>query len=482
MRKSIIFFASLLVAFSLGAHPWKPNHYVIIDTDGGIDDMKAITLLLASPDVRVLAVTVSPGALSADNAFIKVKSLLNSFYHEGIPVGINRQEKFKSPEYPAALSYKWGSETEIDPSKAPDHLKLISEILAAEKTKIRFVCLGGMSTAYSALKDIPAFSSQVKDIIWSAYGSEDRQGFNYNIDKNASVKMLKQEIPVKIIRGFYDGDKAFYDPELVKAVGKINNIYARKLYSFFTSEQVKDHKYTFSAVDDIIPIFIHYPDLFLNKTAYTVTDSSPADITAIKESLIKILSGETVTRNQVIKTVPDDPDFYSDDIKPYVKDIINKYGIDEWTSGMIANELHRHLGVFAIIGVKMGIRAREYFNTGVDEFSVISDAGSTPPLSCMNDGLQVSTGATPGHGLLTVVNEGVLSPTAVFTYLNRKIKISLNPELADRITAELKEINFIYGLDSNIYWELVRKNSVRYWNDLDRHEIFKIEEVKQTAF
>ena len=95
-----------------------------------------------------------------------------------------------------------------------------------------------------------------------------------------------------------------------------------------------------------------------------------------------------------------------------VSEIIKKYGMDEWNSGVLANELHRHLGVFAIIGVKMGIRAREYFNTGVDEFSVRSFAGSIPPVSCFNDGLQVSTGATPGHGLLTVINDQPASPSA----------------------------------------------------------------------
>jgi hypothetical protein len=65
--------------------------------------------------------------------------------------------------------------------------------------------------------------------------------------------------------------------------------------------------------------------------------------------------------------MPADTSFYMPDIQPFVTDIRNKYGEDEWTSGVIANELHRHLGVFAIIGVKMGIRAREYFCTGVDE-------------------------------------------------------------------------------------------------------------------
>ncbi|NMD02938.1 MAG: nucleoside hydrolase, partial [Bacteroidales bacterium] len=61
---------------------------------------------------------------------------------------------------------------------------------------------------------------------------------------------------------------------------------------------------------------------------------------------------------------------------------------------------------------------------------------------------------------------------------NRKIRITLKPELAEKISAETKEINFIYGLDSDIYWELVRKNTIKYWKDLDRHEIFLIEEIR----
>jgi pyrimidine-specific ribonucleoside hydrolase len=93
----------------------------------------------------------------------------------------------------------------------------------------------------------------------------------------------------------------------------------------------------------------------------------------------------------------------------------------------------------------------------------------------MNDGLQVSTGATPGHGLLTVSIDTVTRPVAEFKYLNQKIRLTLRPEIAEKISSELKEINFVYGLDSNIYWELVRKNSIKYWLNLDRHDIFIIE-------
>ncbi len=475
MKRLAFLITGLLFTCLLNSHPWKPNHYVIVDTDGGVDDMKAITMLLASPDVRVLAITVSPGALSVEKAYTKVRSLLNSFYHEGIPVGINNDVKFSPKNFPLALNYAWGDEKNIIPESAPDYLKLVKSIITTEKTKIRFVCLAGMSTAYSSLSEIPEFSRQVKDIVWSVSAAGADDSFNYSIDKKASVKMLKQEIPVKLVRNMSDQDEGIYSIQLTGSIQNTRTVYAQKIYGFLTSDESKDHPYSYSGADDLVPVFIHYPELFVNKTAYTVSDCTPANIIGIRESILKILSGETIDRNQVIKVIPADPAFYFNDISSSVSEIINRYGIDEWTSGVIANELHRHLGVFAIIGVKMGIRAREYFNTGVDEFSVVSFAGSTPPLSCMNDGLQVSTGATPGHGLLTVINSERLIPSAEFTYLGHKIKLTLKPEIADKISSELKEINFIHGLDSDIYWEMVRKNSIKYWKELDRHEIFLIE-------
>jgi formylmethanofuran dehydrogenase subunit E len=476
MKRIIFTSLLLLVSLSLLSHPWKPNHYVIIDTDGGIDDIRAITLLLASPDVRVLAITVSPGALSADNAYIKVKSLLNSFYHEGILVGINRTDVFRSQNFETAKNYKWGNEEGIAPEKAPDFIDVIKEILAIEKTKISFVCLGGMTTASSALKEIPDFKTQVREIIWSCNGLKETNGFNYNIDKSSARKILNQTLPVKAVTG-YDGVD-FFDYELTGRIGKINTPYAKKIFEFLSSEPVKGHPFSGKANDEMVSLFIHFPELFNITVSGNNSESIPSDIPSLKKGIIKILKGETVARNQVVKVIPVDPSFYFADIEPSVTEIINKYGQDEWSSGVLANELHRHLGVFAIIGVKMGIRAREYFDTGVDEFRATTFAGSVPPLSCMNDGIQVSTGATPGHGLLTVSTDTLTKPSAEFTYLDNRIRLTLKPEYAKKISEELKEINFVYGLDSNIYWELVRKNTIKYWLTLDRHEIFNIEILK----
>jgi len=129
MKKLILLITVFIFVISLSAHPWKPSHYVIIDCDGGIDDIKAITMLLASPDVRVLAITASSGVLNSDNTYIKLRSLLNSFHHEGIPAGISRKSKFVSPGYKTAAEAKWGNEDGIDPAKAPEAIELIKEIL-----------------------------------------------------------------------------------------------------------------------------------------------------------------------------------------------------------------------------------------------------------------------------------------------------------------------------------------------------------------
>jgi pyrimidine-specific ribonucleoside hydrolase len=475
MKKIFLFILAFTISLSLFSHPWKPNHYIIIDTDGGIDDMRAVTMLLASPDVRVLGIIVSPGALDTGTSYKKVKSLLNSFHHEGLPVAVNRSCRFISPVFGAAASTIWGDESGIGEKDAPGVISLIENLLSAEKTKVSFICLGGMTSAAEAMSEIPSFATQVKEIIWSADGSDDKTGFNYNIDKVSSEKILRGSIPLKIVQSC--NETMFYDSSLKASLNSAKNIYAVKIAGFLNSDNAS-HPFALRATDEMVPLYLHYPKLFKADTSGTDIDCSPLEVQPLRESFIRVLSGESVPKNQVIKNFPSDPSFYSDDVAPYVTEIINKYGTDEWISGVIANELHRHLGVYAIIGVKMGIRAREYFDTGVDEFSAISFAGSIPPLSCMNDGIQVSTGATPGHGLLTVKNEEPTTPSALFTYMDRKIKVTLKPEITNKINSELKEINFVYGLDSNIYWELVRKNSIKYWTNLDRHDIFTIEEIK----
>ena len=63
----------------------------------------------------------------------------------------------------------------------------------------------------------------------------------------------------------------------------------------------------------------------------------------------------------------------------------------------------------------------------------------------MNDGLQVSTGATTGHGLLTV-DPSLLEASAIFKHMGKSIRISLKKDIALEISEELKELSIVNGL------------------------------------
>jgi pyrimidine-specific ribonucleoside hydrolase len=169
-----------------------------------------------------------------------------------------------------------------------------------------------------------------------------------------------------------------------------------------------------------------------------------------------------------------DPDHYLDDIRSLIQPIINKHGMEEWRAGVLTNEIHGHVGIYALVGMKMGILAKEYFSAKGDDMHIRSFAGRTPPVSCMNDGLQVSTGSSLGHGLITVEDTNEQQVAAVFALNGDKQRFALNEDIAEKISKDIRFGVKTYGLSSNEYWEHVRKLALQYWLELDRHNIFTI--------
>lgn len=179
----------------------------------------------------------------------------------------------------------------------------------------------------------------------------------------------------------------------------------------------------------------------------------------------------TKRRSHVFNRFPEAPDLYAPEID--VEEIIRRYGPEEWRAGVLTNELHGHLGIYAVIGVKMGVHALELLGTGIDDISVTSYAGSRPPLSCMNDGLQVSTGATVGHGLFQVSQQPECRPKATFHFWNRSVTLELLPEYASRIRENVLEGVRLYGNHTENYWEYIRRLAIRYWKEFDRRLLFQ---------
>ena len=165
---------------------------------------------------------------------------------------------------------------------------------------------------------------------------------------------------------------------------------------------------------------------------------------------------------------------YADDVQNIVGNCIARFGEREWKLVVMTGEIHGHLGIYSTLGAKMGLFARECFEAqGLDgHISVLSFAGAQPPVSCLNDGLQISTGATLGHGLISVSPEENKRVEAIFTCGGSSLHLRLKPSFESQIKADIAQGVANYS-HSPAYWQYVRELALRYWSDWDRREIFE---------
>jgi pyrimidine-specific ribonucleoside hydrolase len=177
----------------------------------------------------------------------------------------------------------------------------------------------------------------------------------------------------------------------------------------------------------------------------------------------------------VLEAYPTDPARFQKDLRPFISRIIALHGIEEWKAAVLTNEIHRHLGIYSILGAKMGILAREILNASLDELTVESHAGLKPPFRCLNDGLQVATGASLGRGTITVPETRSPVVEAVFVKGGKKLRLRLKDSAKDRITSDIQRVIQRYGDGTPQYFKEVRRLSFEYWVEMKRGEIFERE-------
>lgn len=147
-------------------------------------------------------------------------------------------------------------------------------------------------------------------------------------------------------------------------------------------------------------------------------------------------------------------------------------GEDEWFAQLLLNELHEHLGAYSIIGVKMGLRAAELLNAPPHSMRVVSAAPPGPPVSCLNDGLLMATGSTPGRGLFEHRPEGAVRAT--FAFNGRELTLELRPEFRAVIAERITALRDDHGLEDPAYWSGVRALGLDIWQDWHRLDLFDL--------
>ena len=472
---------SALLCVNAFAHSGKPKFHVIIDTDGAIDDMRAISMLLSGNDIRVLAITCSQGTLLPETVFAKVNSLLTAFHHEGIPVGISEEINFELPSWTSfAKDIRWAKEINIQNSN-PNRksIEILSNTIEAYQNKVTLIALGSLKTYADWIKANRNEVDKIERIIW--YNNHSiKDGINYKISPESFEYIKQSGISLEVVAN--NTDNLLINEDYLNHIHSANSIYASQIEDVHSQASVveKINDKHLRLWDDIVPLYLTIPIFFDIETKQniklaSINQSIPPCF--VYETIGKLLLSATSSNNRVFTAFPTDTALYKPDYAIMLHETVGKFGLIEWKAISMTNEIHGHTGIYSIIGAKMGIRAMEYFNVGVNNLEVKTFAGNIPPLSCFNDGVQISTGATIGQGLITISDSISAIPSAIFRFNNQNVNIALKPEITDQIRSEIEYGIKNYGMLSDKYWLYIEELAIKYWSDLNRQKIFVIEKM-----
>lgn len=484
MRKILLFLLTLFISSAILSQPLpvKLKHSVIVDTDGAIDDMRALSILLSRPEINIKAVLLSAGSLSPREGAEKVGSLLHEFNSDKIIVARgDANNEINPPWREFNRQIIWGSKTGLRGSDL-SAVDCLSEQLNNADERITLVCLGPLTNVAQLIKNNTGLLPKIERIIWYNNSVKPLKGFNYECDKESADMVFSSKVRVDVISNL-NKEGAFFGQDMYDLCRKSGTGLGSILYAVHNQppalEKLKQNH--FRLCDELAALYLTNPELFginILTGKLNIRFNQDYNVHGVTEAFADMINGIYVAEHNVVfNRFPVQREMFNYDVRPIIDSAIARYGLEEWKANVMTDEFHGHLGVFSIVGAKMGIKARELFGVGTDMLKVLTFAGTKPPYSCLNDGIQVSTGATLGMGTIHLAADTNYRPSAIFTFRDRSVRISLKKEYLEKVDADINEGIIKFGLMDDGYWKLIRHNALKYWIEWDRNKIFDIEEV-----
>ena len=184
---------------------------IIIDTDPGIDDALAFLLALASPEIKLEALTTTQGNVTVEKATRNALSVLELAHASHIPVA---QGSMLPLVQPLRASDAVHGASGIGNSKLPEpRAKPISqhavdyliERVLAEPNEISIFPIGPLTNIAMAIRKEPGFAVSVKELV--IMGGAIQEGgnvtplaeFNIFVDPHAAHIVFHSGIPITLI-------------------------------------------------------------------------------------------------------------------------------------------------------------------------------------------------------------------------------------------------------------------------------------------
>jgi pyrimidine-specific ribonucleoside hydrolase len=457
---------------------------LILDTDMATDDVRAIALLACADRVRLLAAVTSDGGCAPDEGLRNLLRVLSFLGAGQVPLGMGTQKFQSSPPFrPMCDILSRAPLPTVEDAGTPREAEaLILSALQGSPEKVTYVCLGPLTNLAGALRKMPSAQAHIERVLYS--GSPPRKtdpSWNTARDLEAANEVFRSGIPVYAFHLDDDGVLRF-DTDLYHGIQGLDSKAVRLISLLYSQDEMQELLLQghFRAWDETVALYLIDPSLAgFEKLPGTgnVFLLTRWDGEAARQAYTAVLAeaetpGFPPRVPVLLAAYPAHPEDFLEDVRPLVEAIIARHGVEEWKAALLTNELHRHLGIYSLLGAKMGIRAREILGAGLDDLKVESHAGLKPPLSCMTDGLQVATGASLGRGTIRVDQKDTF-PGATFQYGTKKLSLRLKQDVQAGIRKDLHKEVERYGGVTPEYFHHIRELSLKYWLELDRTKIFE---------
>jgi inosine-uridine nucleoside N-ribohydrolase len=416
-----------LLVLPLGAAPARK---VIVDTDMGLDDIRAIAALLAAPDVRILAFTVVEGSSSVERGTENLLSLLDALGAPSIPVAKGKTLGLAAPPWRGVAESMGGLKLESPKRKALDvpAPELITDLIKKNQDgMVDILCLGPLTNVALALEGKSDLQRQVNSI-WILGGTAGDPVYDFNLafDPDSTGKVFRLYSPLIFVPEALcrevQADCAWFG-KLGKASEGASKLLGRMRCSEEHFRLIDEVLAAIYCGEALATVRTAEKGMALDREGKTVYEGRRFAIP--REVVVRISAGEVQAMLEKLWTAAPAGSSSASEPDPLV----------------LIRALHGHLGPYVVLGYRMGrLALKETASSGYFDLEARVRTKPEPPESCLVDGVQLGSGCTLGKGNIHV--EESKSPAAGLfkNKEGKQVEIALREDLPGKIKTWIDEL------------------------------------------
>ena len=402
---------------------------ILIDTDMGLDDVRALFALLADPCIDIRGIITVEGSASGGKGLDNLLGLLETAHRTSIPSYLGYvSPDLQSPSWRDTAN-KLGGFPFPPPHKlspASDPFRELNNLLIEHEGEVHYLALGPVGNLVQLEMKYPGALGRLHSIWIPVTITSDRgiDCWNLACDMTSTSRVLSEAPRIVLIdlaaaEGIESCKVLSCVKGTVAAAGWIE-----KLVSNLCPRG--DHQMIF---DELAAAALIKQDLVKISAESYRTEETGGDSLRIVP----------VTKGNIRVAKLQDPTAAIDLLQELWRRPFRSQAKHKHESPIPAKTLlksfHGHLGPYVVLGYRMGRIALEV--SGSDgHFDILAEVHSPlkPPKSCLIDGIQLGSGCTLGKGNITVYEYDGPAHVIFKTQLGQSVTIRLRSEIPGLIS------------------------------------------------